>query len=451
MDMLQSRISQDEAASALVKYIFSGAIGSSKGKGVSYSLLKATDTVFSWIAALEDENNTGQPIDRYRVDIDRVSRKIQSPRLINLSEAELEEVVLAATDHHLKAYSRFMDGALSISYKVAIKEDPDIHYVVQLRHHGNVTSMNLLMSLISSTIDPSILPLPAVYAIPGEEQRQKTTGFGRQIARLIPGPIADSVYPHMSHQEKLVFVRNMALAFQAIWNIPLPKPRLIGELRATKSGDLIILNVGPDRHYSLGGPFTSVRDYLRAYICSALDAFKRQQGIEEYKARFLQRVTDFVEHDMHYIPAIVEEIPVVAVHADMGPHNVILSPITSTDIKAIIDWEFIGSAPYASLHRVIEMLFRKSAPNGFGAEYAYAAELRDAFWGAIPEWRRWNASEATRIFLEWFRFGLFMKAEWRPGGLDEEAKKRYWKENERVVEEMLGKYGSTRAGASSSS
>lgn len=87
------------------------------------------------------------------------------------------------------------------------------------------------------------------------------------------------------------------------------------------------------------------------------------------------------------------------------------------------------------------MLFRESAPNGFGAEYAHADELRDAIWGAIPEWRTWNGSEATRVFLEWFRFGLFMKAERRPGGLDEEEKERYWKKNVRVVEELLGKYG----------
>ena len=152
------------------------------------------------------------------MDIDKVSRKVQAPRLIKLSEAELE-AFLAATDHYLKAFTRFIDGALSVWYKVAIEEVPDIQYAVQLRHHGNVTSMNLLMSLISSIVDPSILPLPAVYPIPGEEQRQKTPGFGRQIARLIPGPIANSLYPHMSHQEKLVFVQNMALAFQAIWHI----------------------------------------------------------------------------------------------------------------------------------------------------------------------------------------------------------------------------------------
>lgn len=145
---------------------------------------------------------------------------------------------------------------------------------------------------------------------------------------------------------------------------------------------------------------------------------------------------------MHYILSIVEEIPVVAVHADMGPHIVICSPTRTTDIKAIIDWEFVASAPYASFHCVIEILFRKSAPNGFGAEYAYADELREAFWGAIPYWRTWNASEAMRVFLDWFRFGLFMKAEWRPNGLDKEEKERYWKENARVVEEMLGKYGS---------
>jgi hypothetical protein len=44
--------------------------------------------------------------------------------------------------------------------------------------------------------------------------------------------------------------------------------------------------------------------------------------------------------------------------------------------------------------------------------------------------------------LEWFRFRLFIKAEWRPKGLDEEEKERYWKENVRVVEGLLGKYGS---------
>jgi hypothetical protein len=68
---------------------FSGAIGSSKGKGVSYSLLEATDSTFSWIAALEEKDNAGRPIDQYSVDIDRVSRKIQNLMPISLAEAEV--------------------------------------------------------------------------------------------------------------------------------------------------------------------------------------------------------------------------------------------------------------------------------------------------------------------------------------------------------------------------
>ena len=401
----RSLMSQDDAVAALVTYIFSGVIGSPEGRGVSYSLLEATDSIFSWTVALEEEGGTGKPIDRYRVDIDRLSCKIQTPMPISLSKAELENAILTATGHRLKAFSRFTDGALSISYQVSIEEDPDIQYIVQLRHHGKVTSMNLLMKLISTTIDPSILPVPPVYPIPGEEQRQMKTGMGRQIARLIPGPMANSIYPHMSHEHKLIFVRKMALAFQASWHIPLPKERLIGELCAVQNGDSTVLTVDPDRHNNLGGPFTSVRDYLRAYICSSLDAFKRQQGIDEYKTRFLRRVTDFVEDGMHNIPTIVENVPIVAMHSDLGPHNVILSPTTLIDIVAIIDWEFVASAPYASLHRLIEMLFRKPASNGFGAEYEHSDELRDAFWGAIPNWKKWNESEATRVFLDGFGLG----------------------------------------------
>jgi hypothetical protein len=48
-------------------------------------------------------------------------REIQTSVPILLSEAELREAILAATDHHLKAFSSFADGALSMSYKVSLK------------------------------------------------------------------------------------------------------------------------------------------------------------------------------------------------------------------------------------------------------------------------------------------------------------------------------------------
>ena len=204
--MFEELMTQDEAVSALLAYIFSGAIGSPKGKGVGYALIEATPTTFSWSAALEDIDARAAPILRYLVKIDRRSKEISPPEPIVLSETELAEAILVATGQHLTSSTRFTDGALSISYKVTVQGSQDVAYVVQLRHHGCVTSMNALMTLISRTIDPHILPVPPVYPIPGERKRQEATGMGRQITRLIPGVMASSVYPRLSHQDRLMFV-----------------------------------------------------------------------------------------------------------------------------------------------------------------------------------------------------------------------------------------------------
>ncbi|KAF2799240.1 hypothetical protein K505DRAFT_321309 [Melanomma pulvis-pyrius CBS 109.77] len=438
--MSEELMTQDEAVSALLAYIFSGAIGPPKGKGVGYALIEATPTTFSWSAALEDIDESATPILRYLVKIDRRSKEISPPAPIVLSETELAEAVLAATGQHLASSTRFTDGALSISYKVTVQESQDVTYVVQLRHHGRVASMDAFMTLISRTIDSHILPVPPVYPIPREMERQEATGMGRQITRLIPGVMASSVYPRLSHEKKLIFVRDMALAFQACWTVQLPEHHMIGELTAGEVGGQVVLGIGPDRHYGLGGPFTSVREYLREHIRSSLIALEKQQAIEEYKERFLDRIRDFVSKHLHNIPAIVEDIPIVAMHADMGLHNIIVSSETHTEIQAVIDWEFVASAPYASLHRIIEMLFRKPSPNGFGPEYEGANELREAFWATIPDWKQWDQSETTQAFLEWFRFGLFMKPEWRPKDLPEDERQDFWRENIRVVEDILRKY-----------
>ncbi|KAF2257130.1 hypothetical protein BU26DRAFT_546273 [Trematosphaeria pertusa] len=120
-------------------------------------------------------------------------------------------------------------------------------------------------------------------------------------------------------------------------------------------------------------------------------------------------------------------------HVDMGPHNIIVSSETNPEIQAVIDWEFVASAPYASLHRTIEMLFHKPAPNGFGPEYEDADELREAFWATIPDRKQRDQSE-------WFRFGLFMKSEWRPKDVPKDKMQNFWTDNIRVVGDILNKY-----------
>ncbi|KAK4070550.1 hypothetical protein Trihar35433_5017 [Trichoderma harzianum] len=439
--MLDDLLTQDEGVEALLAYVYSGsAIGPVRDKGVGYSLLKTSLTSFSWSVALEDFERPDTPVDRYLINIDRRTEKISTPKPIVLSENELADTILSATGQHLASWARITDGSLSISYKVIVEEDENASYVIQLRHHGYVASMDSFMTLISRTIDPSVLPVPPVYPIPGEEIHQTTASMGRQITRYIPGTMASSIYSQLSHKERLIFVRKIALAFSACWEIQLPEPRLIGELIASNVDGQITLQVGPDRHDGLGGPFDSVREYLREHIKSSLIALEKQQGIEEYKEKYLHRIREFVNTRLQEIPAIVEKIPIVAMHTDMGPHNIIVSSEKPTEIQAIIDWEFLASAPYASHYRTIEMFFRKNALNQFGPEYECADELREAFWNAMPSWKQWNESEATRTFLEWFKFGLFMKAEWKPDDLPDEERDGYWAENIRVVEGMFDKY-----------
>ena len=434
-------INRDEAISLLLSKMFSLIKDSPKGKGVMYSLLQETESFFSFIASIMDTNDHSQnPIDRSRVVVERVSGKVQTPTPISLSREELADAIWHGTGHHISSFARFNDGALSISYKVSVLEDPDVEYVVQLRHHGDVASMNSIMLLVSTLIPPHILPVPAVYPIADERELQCKHGMGIQITRFVPGVMANSVYPTMTHEDRLLLVRKLALAFDALWRIPIPSERLIGELNATREGDTIRLHVSADRHFSLGGPFCSVADYLRAKIRGSLDSFRRQQCIEEYKSRYLQPVTDFVSTGMLEIPAVVEQIPVVPVHSDMGLHNIIVSATNPADIMAIIDWEFCSSAPYATAHSLIERLFREWSPNEFGEEYPHADELRRAFWETIPEWKRWNESEATTVFVEWFRFASFMRAEPMPDNLEEEEKNAWWTENVRVTEAFLGKY-----------
>jgi len=167
----------------------------------------------------------------------------------------------------------------------------------------------------------------------------------------------------------------MARAYEAIWDLPLPQgQRSIGELRATSAvpdSKAITLHVGSDRAYDFKQPFSSVRDYLRAFIHFNLNALEKQEEIDPYKQRYLSRIKSFIETGMHNIPEIVETIPIVFQHCDLAPHNVILKAIDPTspsacEIAAIIDWEFVGSFPFMSASRSIEMLFRKFARNDFG-------------------------------------------------------------------------------------
>ena len=439
---------QYQAADALLKYVYSGILGPTKGKAVGYALMRTTDSIFTFSATLEPLDVLPDFLDRYQIEVDRQSGELSAPKRIEITEEDMQEAVLAATGETVASSSRFTDGGFSISYKVTVMHKPDIVYIVQLRFHGNVASMDALMKFVRANSKTGVIPMPAIYSIPGEAEHQRATGFGRQITQFVPGIIAERVYPEMSHEDRLELVRKMALAWQACWDLPLSLPRRIGELIATEddsgSGN-ISLTVGPDRHYSLGGPFTFVREWLRARFLQAVASLKRASGIDEFKEEYMASVESFADNQLDQIPDTVEQCPIVALHIDMGLHNVLLSADNHTQINAIIDWELCASAPFLAPHTCLEMLFRKGAPNGFGDEYPHADQLRNAFWDAIPKWKTCFQSQGARDFIEWFRFALFMQPEYCSSKISKEEKWVFWAENRRVVQSMLRKYGAEKS------
>ncbi|RFU77120.1 hypothetical protein TARUN_5101 [Trichoderma arundinaceum] len=81
--MSENLIEQDEAVLALLAYAFSGAIGPVEGRGVSYALIDASSSRFSWSVAVEDIDGPAVPVDRYLIKIDRLSKRIDPPELID--------------------------------------------------------------------------------------------------------------------------------------------------------------------------------------------------------------------------------------------------------------------------------------------------------------------------------------------------------------------------------
>ena len=376
---LPTPIDPYEAADVLLKYMYSGVLGSTKDMGVGYALMHTTDSAFTYSAALEPINGSRCPLDRYQIEINRRTKELSAPRKIEITDQDMQEAILNATGETVASSCRFTDGGLSISYKVTTTQKPDAGYVVQLRHHGNVASMDTLMNFVRANNQPGVIPIPTVYLIPGEAEYQQVTGFGRQIAQFVPGVIAEEVSSQLSHASRLELVRKMALAWQALWDLPLPIPRKIGELVAVEDSGEIKLSVGPDRHFSLGGPFTSVGEWLRARIQHAVTSLERATAVDDFKDKYLAPIKAFADTCLHQIPEVVDECPVVAIHVDMGLHNVLVSTSDHTVITGIIDWEFCASAPFLAAYECIDMLFREGAPNGFGPEYPQAEELRRTF------------------------------------------------------------------------
>ncbi|KAK2611929.1 hypothetical protein QQS21_002035 [Conoideocrella luteorostrata] len=433
-------IDQYEAADALLKYVYSGILGPTKGMAVYYAVMHTTNSTFTFSATLRPPHNPPNFVDRYQIEVDRRSGRPSASKMIEITNEDMQKAILAVMGEKVASTCRFTHGGFSISYKVTMTRRPDTTYIVQPRFHGNVASMDALIKFVRANNSPEGILMPTVYSIPGEAEHQRTTGFGRKITQFVPGVIAERVYPDMSHAERLELGRKMALAWQACWNLPLPSPRQIGGLMATDNDGNISLTVGPDRHFSLGGPFTSVRERLRARLQHAIGSLQITNGINDYKEENMAPIQTIVDNRLDKIPQAVEECPIVALHVDMGVHNMLVSADDHKEINAIIDWELCASAPFLAAHEFLEGLFRMGASNGSGVEYPRADQRRSAFCDAIRTWKRRWESPRAKDCMEWLRFALFMQPEYCSNKLPRSEKWQFRAENRRVVEAMIEKY-----------
>jgi hypothetical protein len=232
-----------------------------------------------------------------------------------------------------------------------------------------------------------VLPIPAAYPIDQKWIDRYFPGENILITKFVPaGVVAFRSFPKMSHEQWLRFVQNFARAFNGLWNVDLPSDTMIGGVTARREGDVTMLSIGPNRQH---GPQASVSDFLRAYIRQRVDALKNlptEQGLDQFKAKYLQPLHDFVESGMPNIPPIVDQVPVVLAHSDMGLHNVIVSAKDPTELLAIIDWEFVATYPFVWLEHLFENLFRPRSVNQKMPEYPGEDQLREAFWGSMPKW-----------------------------------------------------------------
>ncbi|KAL8878194.1 MAG: hypothetical protein Q9198_003948 [Flavoplaca austrocitrina] len=121
-----------------------------------------------------------------------------------------------------------------------------------------------------------------------------------------------------------------------------------------------------------------------------MTALDERQGLREYKKPFQDRIQALVDQHLDDIPLVVEDIPVVAMHTDMGLHNIIVSSETSTESRA-------SSICLPSFND--REAIPPSADDLFGPELDRADELPNAFSEEILYWKQQNESTASKLLL----------------------------------------------------
>ncbi|KAM0345456.1 hypothetical protein ACHAPU_006383 [Fusarium lateritium] len=431
---------QEALYEKLLEHVREGILGPREGKGVAADVVRENDSSITFTVALIALPPSSDAVDRHIVQLSKEDGHVIAKKHVEVSEVQMAQVLRDSKLGKLKNFKRLNDGVHGITYQVSVEETGSPQFVVQLRSHGNVHSMNALQQYLYEAALPS-LPVPKVYST--SEERED--GLQLQITEFVPGTMASDIYPDLDLDGKKMMLRQLARTFQSIWESPISQGATnIGEARFS-SGQSSTPEVtvhaerSPGAGLEIGGPFPSVSVYLKAWVKHRFTRLQEQNGVDEYKDEVLGPIRQFFENGFDaQIPAHVDQIPIVLAHADLGLHNIIVSPEKPSEFKAVIDWEFTSCQPFlTAIPELIEPLFRQGQGQQ-GSSPRDQAELRKAFWDEIPQWAVRKDSVEGRDFLSWYEFGLYLKPNpYMNLQAPIKEKFKFWSENLSVVKGFL--------------
>ncbi|CAM1500539.1 Fc.00g097010.m01.CDS01 [Cosmosporella sp. VM-42] len=403
-------LSSDDLAQRMRKLVFSGLLGDAKDRMLVWDTVEQDKETTLYIASLIPTNGRrGDNHRKHLIKLQNSDGSLLAKIPAELSETELAQATKDAGIGVLQKFVLFHQGGYGVTYKVDTghPERGTEEYIIQLRYHGNVGSMNHLISYLY-TNHSKVVPVPQAfpsYFVP-------KCGMKVQISRFIPGTGGPLCYPYLSKEAKFGAVKQIARAYGTLWDLQIPRPRnLIGE--AIVQDTPFSVSVGPDRRYQLGGPFSTVSSFLQAWIQNRFRKLENQLNNDKSNLSQIERKRKIVEDKLSAIPKEVEDVPVVITHGDMSLHNMLFSPEDPTKLMAIVDWEFIHCVPFAvSIPTFINPLFAygEAEVNRDGrANSTMDEDLRSAFWAEIPRWEVLANTTACRSFLDLYQFGLDLK------------------------------------------
>lgn len=434
---MSNELSQAELAKCMRLLVKGGLLGEYEGNAVLYDFLKEDEKTITFVAGLYNLARA-EIGEKWTVRIAKNNGKLAStPDRISITNAELYKIFddTGLGTPETEGIVRYPKGAYGISYRVSVRETVQ-RYMVQLRYHGDVDSINAFVEYLHQNAS-SDLPIPRMFPT----SVKVSSNMKVEVSEFIDGPLASDVYYETTLIKRISLVRQIARVFSSLWDLEINKSQnRIGEatFRPSESeDDKIRVDIGADRVHDLGGPFASVSAYLKAWVDGCIRDLEKRECVDEFKEDVLPGVRKLVKAGLN-IPPVVEDVPCVVSHADLGLHNIILSPNASRDLESVIDWELVYCLPFAAfVPKFIEPLFWKDY-EGKQQFFDGSEKLRDAFWGEIPKWRDQLSSDSAKTFLVWYEFG--MKLGVLPLLEDDttpEQRREAWKENTVFVKGFL--------------